>query len=183
MPGKLAFTCGDPAGIGPEIIASWLAANPAEAKNIAVIGPARWLETLNTTAEKISVGLEEFSATLGQARPQELSPEAQARVAVFGVDVGQTASDGEKMFVRSAGGDAIDRNVRAQVDFDDSQTLRKNRSITDMILNFGGEAREPVIDPAAEAERLRAESEAVKDITGGGKVIIQPKQTSKLPGL
>ena len=52
-----------------------------------------------------------------------------------------------------------------------------------MILNFGGEAREPVIDPAAEAERLRAEADAVKDITGGGKVIIQPKQTSKLPGL
>ncbi len=120
---------------------------------------------------------------LGQARPQELSPEAQARVAVFGVDVGQTASDGEKMFVKSAGGDAVDRNVRAQVDFDDSQTLRKNRSITDMILNFGGEPREPVIDPAAESERLRVESEAVKDITGGGKVIIQPKQTSKLPGL
>ena len=122
--------------------------------------------------------------TLGQARPQELSPEAQARVAVFGVDVGQTASDGEKLFVKSAGGDAIDRNVRSLVDFDDSQTLRKNRSITDMILNFGGgEPREPVIDPAAETERLRAEAEAVKDITGGGKVIIQPKQTSKLPGL
>ena len=121
--------------------------------------------------------------TLGQARPQELSPEAQARVAVFGVDVGQTASDGEKMFVRAAGGDAVDRNVRAQVDFDDSQSLRKNRSITDMVLNFGGEPREPVIDPTAEAERLRAEAEAVKDITGGGKVIIQPKQTSKLPGL
>ena len=121
--------------------------------------------------------------TLGQSRPQELSPEAQARVAVFGIDVGQTASDGEKMFVKSAGGDAVDRNVRAQVDFDDSQTLHKNRSITDMILNFGGEARESVIDPAAEAERLRVEGEAVKDITGGGKVIIQPKQTSKLPGL
>lgn len=120
----------------------------------------------------------------GQARPQELSPEAQARVAVFGVDVGQTASEGEKAFVRAAGGDAVDRTVRAQVDFDSSQTIRKNRSFADMILSFGqGEAREPVIDPAAEAERLRAEAEAVKDVTGGGKVIIQPKQTSKLPGL
>ena len=121
--------------------------------------------------------------TLGQARPQELSPEAQARVAVFGVDVGQNASDGEKLFVKAAGGDAVDRNVRGLVDFDDNQALRKNRSFTDMILNFGGEAKEPVVDAAAEAERLRAESEAVKDITGGGKVVIQPKQTSKLPGL
>lgn len=66
MPGKLAFTCGDPAGIGPEIIATWLAANQAEAKAAAVIGPARWLDSLATAAEKIPVGLEEFSATPGR---------------------------------------------------------------------------------------------------------------------
>ncbi len=119
----------------------------------------------------------------GQARPQELSPEAQARVAVFGVDFGATASDGEKLFVRAAGGDAVDRTVRAQVDFDNAQTLRKNRGFADMVLNFGGTQREPLIDPAAEAERLRVEAAAVKDITGGGDVVIQPKQTSKLPGL
>lgn len=123
--------------------------------------------------------------TLGQARPQELSPEAQARVAVFGVDVGRSASEGEKLFVRAAGGDAIDRTVRAQVDFDDSQTLRKNRSFADTLLNFGGggPSDQKLLDPAAEAERLRAETEAVKDVTGGGKIVIQPKQTSKLPGL
>lgn len=121
--------------------------------------------------------------TLGQARPQELSPEAQARVAVFGVDIGQGASEGEKAFVRAAGGDAVDRNVRAQVDFDNTQTVRKNRSWADSILNWGGAAGEPVIDPAAEAARIQAEQEAVKDVTGGGKVLIQPKQTSKLPGL
>ena len=66
MATKLAFTCGDPAGIGPEIIAAWLAANPAEAAGVAVIGPALWLASLNTVAEKITVGLEEFSATPGQ---------------------------------------------------------------------------------------------------------------------
>jgi hypothetical protein len=122
--------------------------------------------------------------TLGQARPQELSPEAQARVAVFGVDIGANASDGEKAFVRAAGGDAVDRTVRSQVDFDNSQAIRKNRSFADMILNWGGSASgEQVIDAAAEAERLKAESEAVKDVTGGGAILIQPKQTSKLPGL
>ena len=63
---KLAFTCGDPAGIGPEIIASWLSANPAESANVAVIGPAPWLASLDTPAEKIPVGLEEFAATPGQ---------------------------------------------------------------------------------------------------------------------
>ncbi len=66
MAAKLAFTCGDPAGIGPEIIATWLSTHPAEAGNVAVIGPARWLETLPAAATKIPVGLEEFAATPGQ---------------------------------------------------------------------------------------------------------------------
>ncbi len=119
----------------------------------------------------------------GSARPQELSPEAQARVAVFGVDFGQTASEGEKLFIKQAGGDAIDRTVRNQVDFDNAQILRKNRSFADTILNWGGTASEPLVDPAAEAERIKAAEEANKDVVGTGKVIIQPKHTSKLPGL
>jgi 4-hydroxythreonine-4-phosphate dehydrogenase len=65
-PGKLAFTCGDPAGVGPEIIAAWLAAHTAAAADVAVIGPQRWLDTLDTAATKIAVGLEEFFATPGQ---------------------------------------------------------------------------------------------------------------------
>ena len=64
--GKLAFTCGDPAGVGPEIIAAWLSKQGAAAKDIAVIGPLGWLATLDTPAEKIAVGLEDFSATPGQ---------------------------------------------------------------------------------------------------------------------
>ena len=36
---------------------------------------------------------------------------------------------------------------------------------------------------AAEAERIKAAEEANKDVVGTGKVIIQPKHTSKLPGL
>ncbi len=66
MSNKLAITCGDPAGVGPEIIAALLAEYADEARGIAVIGPARWLATLDTPAEKIAVGLEEFSATPGQ---------------------------------------------------------------------------------------------------------------------
>src|SRR5688572_15185466 len=62
---KLAFTCGDPAGVGPEIIASWLAANPEAARDVAVIGPGRWLEILDTKAAKVPVGLEEFAAEPG----------------------------------------------------------------------------------------------------------------------
>jgi len=63
---RLAFTCGDPAGVGPEIIAAWLAAHPAEAAGVAVIGPARWLETLPAAAQRVAVGLEDFAVTPGQ---------------------------------------------------------------------------------------------------------------------
>ena len=62
---KLAFTCGDPAGVGPEIIAAWLAVHPTEARDIAVIGPAGWLATLDPAVTKIAVGLPEFVATPG----------------------------------------------------------------------------------------------------------------------
>jgi 4-hydroxythreonine-4-phosphate dehydrogenase len=63
---KLALTCGDPAGVGPEIVAAWLDAHRTEAPDVAVIGPARWLATLAPCGAKIAVGLEEFSATPGQ---------------------------------------------------------------------------------------------------------------------
>lgn len=66
MPARLAITCGDPAGVGPEIIAAWLTAHAAEAGEIAVIGPARWLAALDTAAKKIAVGLDEFAVTPGQ---------------------------------------------------------------------------------------------------------------------
>ncbi len=66
MPAELAVTCGDPAGVGPEVIAAWLAAQPGEAAQVAVIGPARWLETLPAALQKIPVGAEDFVAVPGQ---------------------------------------------------------------------------------------------------------------------
>jgi 4-hydroxythreonine-4-phosphate dehydrogenase len=62
---RIALTCGDPAGVGPEIVAAWLAANPAESRDVAVIGPALWLGTLPEGPEKIPVGLEDHAAKPG----------------------------------------------------------------------------------------------------------------------
>ena len=66
MSAPLAFTVGDPAGVGPEIIAAWLRAHPDAAPAVTVIGPHRWLEALDTGAQRIPVGLEEFAATPGR---------------------------------------------------------------------------------------------------------------------
>lgn len=66
MTPPLAFTCGDPAGIGPEVIAAWLSAHPEEAGGVTLIGPATWLDSLDTAAKKVAVGLEEFVAVPGK---------------------------------------------------------------------------------------------------------------------
>lgn len=60
----LAITCGDPAGVGPEIISAWLAAHPAA--DVAVIGPARWLATLPSGGTRIAVGAADFAAVPGK---------------------------------------------------------------------------------------------------------------------
>ena len=62
----IVITCGDPSGIGPEIVSAWLAANPAEAKAVAVVGPARWLATLPKGPQTIAVGMEDYAAELGR---------------------------------------------------------------------------------------------------------------------
>lgn len=39
----LAIPCGDPAGVGPDLIAAWLQAHPAQADSVVPIGPADWI--------------------------------------------------------------------------------------------------------------------------------------------
>lgn len=63
---RLALTCGDPAGVGPEIIAAWLAAHPDEAPDVAVIGPARWLGQISLHgAQAVPAGDPKFEITPG----------------------------------------------------------------------------------------------------------------------
>ncbi|MDP0500139.1 MAG: 4-hydroxythreonine-4-phosphate dehydrogenase PdxA [Verrucomicrobiota bacterium JB022] len=65
MSKPLALTCGDPAGVGPEIIQSWLAELPADQRDdIVVLGPADWLSDLPVAGE--AVGPEDFALTPGE---------------------------------------------------------------------------------------------------------------------
>lgn len=61
---KLALTCGDPAGVGPEIIARWLAENPQETERVVAVGPRRWLETLPCAGA--AVGADDFEIAPGR---------------------------------------------------------------------------------------------------------------------
>lgn len=82
---RIAITCGDPAGVGPEIIASWLA-RPSEGGDVGftVLGPRSWLESLPTRAdvEFESVGDPSYRIEPGMPTP------AGAEVALAAMEAG-----------------------------------------------------------------------------------------------
>lgn len=84
---QLAITCGDPAGIGPEVVASALLKDPDRGKECVLIGPAGWAgplsAELNIPFE--AVGSEDFEAVPGQPSPEG---------AVVALDALKTAAKG-----------------------------------------------------------------------------------------
>lgn len=54
---RLIFTCGDPAGVGPEIIERWIASHPSDAPDVSVVGPQTWLKSFDLCgATPVAVG-------------------------------------------------------------------------------------------------------------------------------
>ena len=80
-PAPIALTCGDPAGVGPEIIARWLAAYPEWRDKVMPVGPRRWLDALGVGG--VAVGDADFEATPGRpdARGQRVALDAMIAAA------------------------------------------------------------------------------------------------------
>lgn len=113
----------------------------------------------------------------GEPRPQEMEPGAEARAAIFGQDVGQGASPGERALVAGAGAEAADPNARDQVDFEGAGIVHRGEDFSDRVL-----ANEATARPIDETRRLE-EEEAIRRATGGGEVIIERGERGfKLPG-
>ena len=87
-PTPLAITCGDPAGIGPELIVAWLRAHPEMAGQVQVIGPTRWLARHGLPGKPL--GPDDYEAIPGRpdATGQRLALEAM-EVAAEGVRNGR----------------------------------------------------------------------------------------------
>ncbi|HZZ19637.1 MAG TPA: 4-hydroxythreonine-4-phosphate dehydrogenase PdxA [Opitutaceae bacterium] len=66
MSERIAIACGDPAGVGPEVISSWLATRPEGLGEMAVIGPASWLATIPKGPARITVGTDDYAAVPGE---------------------------------------------------------------------------------------------------------------------
>jgi Protein of unknown function (DUF3035) len=124
----------------------------------------------------------------GEARPMELRADLQARTAVFGVQMGVAASEGEKLLVSRAGGTNADPRIRAVIDEETGGVSRKSTSFADRIMGRTPAAPTQPANPLmseAEAERQRLEQQAIRNATGGAPVSIQQNRPRgfKLPGM
>lgn len=120
----------------------------------------------------------------GEARPGESDPSSEARAALFGDNVGQQASQGERAFVTAAGAATADDNVREQIDYEAQGVVRRNEGFVNRVLSFGGSsgAAAAPLDPRTEEERL-ADDESIRRATGGGQVTIERDRGGiRLPG-
>jgi hypothetical protein len=120
----------------------------------------------------------------GEARPGESDPSTEARAALFGDNVGQAASQGERAFISAAGASTADDAVREQIDYEAQGVVRRNEGFVNRVLSFGGSggpASAP-LNPEDEQRRLEDE-ESIRRATGGGQVTIRRDRGGfKLPG-
>ncbi|MEL6473461.1 MAG: DUF3035 domain-containing protein [Pseudomonadota bacterium] len=109
----------------------------------------------------------------GASIPAEVSVDRSERVEAFGSpSIGADASAAERALVAMAGANAVNPVVRAQVDYEETKTIRRSRTLTDRVLGWTGSEEE-------------LEAAAVDSATGGADVVIEQSNTGsriKLPG-
>lgn len=120
----------------------------------------------------------------GEARPQELQPDQDARAALFGQDVAPAATQGERTLVTHAGAETVDPGIRDTIDFESQGVVRRNEDFVNRLLAFGGSGNANTaapLDPTTEQQRLDSD-EQIRRVTGGGTVTIERNSGFKLPG-
>lgn len=124
----------------------------------------------------------------GAEVPRELAAQRRGRNILFGQDLGQEASAGERALVASAGASTTDADIRTRVDFEEAEIIRKSGSFADQVLDFvpltnsSTDADGNPLDADEEAARLR-QIDQVNSATGGGQVVIERGSPGvKLPG-
>lgn len=109
----------------------------------------------------------------GVARPQEQNPSETAKQAVFGAptDTGAGFTKSEAAFLDQAGAFNSQPNIREAIDQETAAMAPKQQTVAKRLLNIGkDENKEPattVVDPAAEAQRLRTNQQQGQPVTAG----------------
>lgn len=112
----------------------------------------------------------------GAPRPQEQATAEQARAAVLGGAAPASAGQakGESALLQNA--DArFNPDIRRIVNEEATRTERKNEPVVKKLLNIGSNTLPPatVVDPKAEAERLKRNAAEGKPVTEGETPIIE----------
>lgn len=105
----------------------------------------------------------------GDSLPAEVDPQQVSTVTAFGTTIGTNASASERALVAAAEANAVSGLVRAQVDYEETKTIRKKSSVVDRILFWQSDEADEDGDSA----------------TGGGEITIERAKgapTLKLPG-
>jgi hypothetical protein len=105
----------------------------------------------------------------GAPRPQEQAMADQARTAVLGT-AAQSKGQGKGEAALLVNADArYNPDIRQIVNYESTQSVRKNEPVVKKLLNIGkdGPPAATIVDPAAEAQRLKSNAEQGKPVTEG----------------
>lgn len=130
----------------------------------------------------------------GATRPQEGTPNDQAREAVFRNTEDRQAgleaipadgrSRGERALLARAGAQNADPQIRQIVNRETQQLVEQNRGFLDQLIFWRSQpGPENVVDAQAEAKRLRENSALGKDATEGRTPTIERKKKGLLEGI
>lgn len=121
----------------------------------------------------------------GALRPQEQSPDQQAREAVFGANAADNATpaggaasltEGEAILLQKTGAYQPNPDIREIVDEETQILTAEEKPTIDRILSVTGkkyEAPAKIVDSKAEAERLKKNAEEGKSVTEGETPVIE----------
>ncbi len=102
----------------------------------------------------------------GTPRPQEQSPEEQARQSVLGTQSSErktNQSEGEMLLLQHAGTSIADPSIREKINAETIELSERNKPVAQKLLGIGGgkdKISASVVDAKAEAQRLKENKDA-----------------------
>lgn len=132
--------------------------------------------------------------TPGAPRPQQISPREIAREALLGPSAANAApaqaagaggmrqTPGERALLRQSGVAEVPVNIREVVRIEAAALGVQDRSFTDSLLFWKQPDKHAVLDPVAEAERLRRERDGEQPVSGNSGVVIKRKKSGLFGG-
>ena len=134
--------------------------------------------------------------TPGAPRPQQISPREIAREALLGPGAanpaptpaqaagagGMRQTPGERALLRQSGVAEVPVNIREVVRIEAAALGVQDRSFTDSLLFWKQPDKDQVLDPVAEAERLKRAREGGQTVSGDSGVVIKRKKSGLFGG-